>query len=94
MPPVLTFQSVIDFTVSTRAIVNALYQNLPAQGSELVLFDINHNTLIGPLLRPTAETVLPAGAVTGFSGANGLPAAPRSVTVWPASSWSSASVVV
>ena len=25
LPPVLTFQSVVDFTVSTRAIVNALY---------------------------------------------------------------------
>ena len=58
LAPILTLQSVVDFTVSTRAIVNALYQNLPANGSELVLFDINHNTKIGPLLRPTAETVL------------------------------------
>ena len=58
LAPILTFQSVVDFTVSTRAIVTALYLNLPANGSELVLFDINHNTKIGPLLRPTAETVL------------------------------------
>ena len=39
LPPILTFQSVVDFTVSTRAIINALYANLPANGSELVLFD-------------------------------------------------------
>ena len=50
LAPILTFQSVVDFTVSTRAIVNALYLNLPANGSELVLFDINRNTKIGPLL--------------------------------------------
>ena len=39
--PVLTFQSVMDFTVSTRAIITSLYAHLPANGSELVLFDIN-----------------------------------------------------
>jgi alpha-beta hydrolase superfamily lysophospholipase len=31
LPPILTFQSVVDFTVSTRAIVTALYNNLPAK---------------------------------------------------------------
>lgn len=85
LAPILTFQSVVDFTVSTRAIVNALYQNLPAQGSELVLFDINHNTLIGPLLRPNAETVL----------ARMVPDAPRSfrMTVITNESPASAQVV-
>jgi alpha-beta hydrolase superfamily lysophospholipase len=58
LAPILTFQSVVDFTVSTRAIVNALYVNLPANGSELVLFDLNRNTKIGPLLRANTETVL------------------------------------
>ena len=58
LAPVLTFQSVVDFTVSTRAIVNALYVNLPANGSELVLFDINRNTRFGPLLRANTDTVL------------------------------------
>ena len=56
--PVLTFQSVVDFTVSTRAIVNALYVNLPANGSELVLFDLNRNTKFGGLLRASTDTVL------------------------------------
>jgi alpha-beta hydrolase superfamily lysophospholipase len=58
LAPVLTFQSVVDFTVSTRAIVSALYANLPANGSELVLFDLNRNTKFGPLLRASTDTVL------------------------------------
>ncbi|MCV2353365.1 alpha/beta hydrolase [Paucibacter sp. B2R-40] len=56
--PVLTFQSVVDFTVSTRAIVDALYVNLPANGSELVLFDVNRNTKIGALMRANTDTVV------------------------------------
>jgi alpha-beta hydrolase superfamily lysophospholipase len=58
LAPVLTFQSVVDFTVSTRAIISALYDQLPANGSELVLFDINRSATIGPLLRSASETVL------------------------------------
>jgi alpha-beta hydrolase superfamily lysophospholipase len=58
LAPILTFQSVVDFTVSTRAIVNALYVNLPANGSELVLFDINRSARFGPLLRNTTDTLL------------------------------------
>ncbi|HYN59279.1 MAG TPA: alpha/beta hydrolase [Rubrivivax sp.] len=58
LAPVLTFQSVVDFTVSTRAIVNALYGNLPANGSELVLFDLNRSTKFGPLLRVGSDTVV------------------------------------
>ena len=58
MPPVLTFQSLIDFTVSTRAIVSALYAHLPENGSELVLFDVNRTAKFGPLLRSSADTAL------------------------------------
>jgi len=58
LPPILTFQSVVDFTVSTRAIVSALYAQLPANGSELVLFDLNRNAKLDLLLRPSADTVL------------------------------------
>jgi alpha-beta hydrolase superfamily lysophospholipase len=58
LPPVLTFQSVVDFTVSTRAIVSALYAKLPANGSELVLFDINRNARFGPLLRAGTDTTV------------------------------------
>jgi len=58
LAPVLTFQSVVDFTVSTRAIVDALYRNLPANGSELVLFDINRHAKFGPLLRRSTDTMV------------------------------------
>jgi alpha-beta hydrolase superfamily lysophospholipase len=63
LPPVLTFQSSVDFTVSARAVVESLYANLPANGSELVLFDLNRNTRFGPLLRAVfasaAERIVP-----------------------------------
>ncbi len=58
LPPVLTFQSVVDFTVSTRAIVNALYAQLPANRSERVLFDINRQAKFGPLLRRDTDTLV------------------------------------
>jgi alpha-beta hydrolase superfamily lysophospholipase len=58
LPPILTFQSVIDFTVSTPAILTALYQFLPDNGSEIVLFDVNRTVKFGPLLRPSAYVAL------------------------------------
>jgi alpha-beta hydrolase superfamily lysophospholipase len=54
LPPVLTFQSVLDFTVSTPAIINALYSNLPDNGSEIVLFDVNRSLKFSPLLRSSS----------------------------------------
>jgi alpha-beta hydrolase superfamily lysophospholipase len=57
-PPILTFQSVVDFTVSTSAIVSELYARLPMNGSELVLFDINRNAKLGLLLGSSADTAL------------------------------------
>ncbi len=36
----------MDYTVSTRSIIANLYHYLPANGSELVLFDINRSTLL------------------------------------------------
>jgi len=58
LPPILTFQSVVDFTVSTRAIVDVLYAPLPANGSELVLFDVNRGAKVSPLLRSSSERAL------------------------------------
>lgn len=56
--PALTFQSVVDFTVSTRAVIRSFYEQLPVNGSELVLYDINRAAKFGPLLRSTADTAL------------------------------------
>jgi len=58
LPPILTFQSVVDFTVSTPAVISRLYAHLPANGSELVLFDLNRAAAVSPLLRDAAESVL------------------------------------
>jgi len=58
LPPILTFQSVMDFTVSTPAIISSLYEQLPSNGSELVLFDVNRTVKFGVLLRPSADTAL------------------------------------
>ena len=46
LPPILTFQSIVDNTVSTAAIVTNLYSRLPANGSELVVYDVNRNSTI------------------------------------------------
>jgi len=70
LPPVLTFQSVVDFTVSTAAVINALHAHLPEGRSELVLFDANRSAKFGPLLRADPEAVLNRL----------LPAAPRPFT--------------
>jgi alpha-beta hydrolase superfamily lysophospholipase len=58
LAPILTFQSVLDFTVSTRAIVSSLYAYLPVNGSELVLFDVNRSVTFGQLLRRSSEAAL------------------------------------
>lgn len=54
LPPVLTFQSVLDYTVSAPAVVYNLYAYLPENGSELVLYDINQASLLGGMMRPGA----------------------------------------
>ncbi|MGI9270829.1 MAG: alpha/beta hydrolase [Woeseiaceae bacterium] len=41
IPAMVTFQSLIDSTVRTDSVVHDLYQLLPDNGSELILFDIN-----------------------------------------------------
>jgi alpha-beta hydrolase superfamily lysophospholipase len=40
-PPILTIQSVADSTVDAWAVIRSLYDRLPGEGNELVLFDIN-----------------------------------------------------
>ncbi len=52
MPPVLTFQSLVDSTVLASAVVDKLYEKLPDNGSELVLFDVNHMGELDEYIRP------------------------------------------
>lgn len=51
MPPILAFSSIVDATVSTAALLDGLFERLPAAGHELVLFDINRKAEIGPLIK-------------------------------------------
>lgn len=51
LPPVLTFQSLVDNTVSTPAVKMMLYDRLPANGSELVVYDINRHSSAVHLMR-------------------------------------------
>ena len=57
LAPVLTFQSLVDNTVSTEAIVHRLYDRLPANGSELVLFDVNQDDALEPFLKLPEEAL-------------------------------------
>ncbi|MBP2168865.1 alpha-beta hydrolase superfamily lysophospholipase [Erwinia toletana] len=67
LAPVLTFQSVADATVSTPAVINALYNQLPDNGSELVLFDVNQSRQLSPMISSSAQ----------HASEHLLPAAPR-----------------
>lgn len=64
-PPVLALQSVVDSTVSTPAVIAGLFQRLPANGSELILVDVNRAAYVGPLVRRSAlealDPLLPSG---------------------------------
>ena len=58
LPPILTFQSLVDSTVSTQAVLSRLYDYLPNNGSELVIFDLNRAAYLGPLIRPRSISAL------------------------------------
>lgn len=55
LPPILTFQSLADESVITQDITARLYDRLTAGGSELVLFDLNRQAYLRPLLSPTLD---------------------------------------
>lgn len=54
--PIQTFQSVLDATVSTQAILTTLYDRLPPNGSELVLYDVNRAAQISPMLSASSRS--------------------------------------
>ncbi len=58
LPPILAFQSVLDGTVSTPAVVRSLFEQLPANGSELVLFDINRHGVLAPMFTQSAQELI------------------------------------
>ncbi len=50
-PPVLAFQSVVDATVSTAALIDDLFKRLPPEGHELLLFDVNRTSEAVPMFK-------------------------------------------
>jgi alpha-beta hydrolase superfamily lysophospholipase len=57
VPRILAFQSVADATVSTPAVIDALFRRLAAEGHQLVLFDINRYAEAAELFAPGALVV-------------------------------------
>ncbi len=55
MPPILTFQSTVDNTVDATAIVSTVYDRLPPNGSELVLYDVNRNSTMLHLMETVPD---------------------------------------
>jgi alpha-beta hydrolase superfamily lysophospholipase len=59
LPPILSFVSVVDATVSTRAVADSLYARLPqGRGDELVAFDLNASAEMGPFIRASEHALL------------------------------------
>ena len=58
IPPLLTFQSVVDSTVSTPAVVHLLYDVVADERSELVVFDINRASGLAPFVRESEASLL------------------------------------
>jgi len=58
MPAILTFQSLVDSTVITSAILDSLYEKLPDNGSELVIFDANRIALLDEFAVPKHKLLL------------------------------------
>ncbi len=57
-PPLIAFQSAIDATVSAPDLVTRLFDRLPPNGHELVLFDMNHIAEVDHLLAGNPTAVL------------------------------------
>jgi alpha-beta hydrolase superfamily lysophospholipase len=58
MPPVLTWQSVVDSTVGAVGVVDKLYARLKGPQHRLVLFDINRMQALRSLQRPGARALI------------------------------------
>jgi len=52
LPPVITWQSVIDSTVGANGVADALYARLHGAANRLVLFDVNRRRALGSIQRP------------------------------------------
>ena len=58
LPPILAFQSLVDSTIVAAAVKEKLFDALPANGSELVFFDVNNSSVARPFLSPSPGELL------------------------------------
>jgi alpha-beta hydrolase superfamily lysophospholipase len=58
MPPVTTWQSVVDSTVGSAPTVDVLYARLPTPAHRLVMFDVNRRNGLESVQRPAARTLI------------------------------------
>ena len=65
LPPILAFQSIVDATVSTSAVVHDLFDRLRGNGHELVVFDINRGAGLEPYIRPADAALVSTLAAGG-----------------------------
>jgi alpha-beta hydrolase superfamily lysophospholipase len=59
LPPTLTFQSLVDYTVDVRALISRLYARLPDNGSELVIFACGSSPFMKPGVCDVPTDLLP-----------------------------------
>lgn len=58
LPPIISFQSLVDSTVRTSVLVDEVYARLPDNGSELIIFDINRANDFESFLHDTDEHIV------------------------------------
>jgi alpha-beta hydrolase superfamily lysophospholipase len=58
LPPVVTWQSVVDSTVGSAGVVDQVYARLASPAHRLVLFDINRVPELGGVARPAARALI------------------------------------
>ena len=59
-PPTLAFQSAADATVTASALVSGLFDRLPNDGNELVVFDVNRFAELEPIMKHDPRSWLEA----------------------------------
>ena len=58
LPPVVTWQSVVDSTVGSLGVADLLYGHLDGTGHKLVLFDVNRQRVLASVQRPQAGELI------------------------------------
>ncbi len=57
LPPILSFQSLVDSTIVARDLITRLYDRLPANGSEIVCFDVNRGRMLEGFLSQSVPDI-------------------------------------